>query len=186
MKLLLLFGVQGSGKGTQAKLIAQKHNYSIFEPGAKCREIAKLDTPLGIEIKETINSGKLVSSSHIKKLIETFLSETQNQKIIFDGYPRNQEQYETFLEIVKEHNLEYKGINFELSKEEAIKRLIKRAEIENRADDTPEVIEKRISIFYEDTLPIVKELENQNKITIINADDTIENIQDSINNKIEL
>ena len=186
MKLLVLFGVQGSGKGTQAKLIAEKNNYDIFEPGAKCREIAQQDSPLGKEIKETINSGKLVSSVHIKKLIESFLENTKSQKIIFDGYPRNKEQYETFLEIIQEHNLDYYGINFELSKEEAIKRLLKRAEIQNRADDTPEVIEKRLSIFYKDTLPIVEELKEQNKITIINANDTIENVEKSINDNVDL
>jgi len=180
MNLLVLFGVQGSGKGTQAKLLAEKFNYKIFETGAELRKIAKENSSLGIEIKETINSGNLVSSDHIKRLIEDFLEKNKDQKIIFDGFPRNNEQLETFLEIVKVSNLDFKAVIFELSKEKSIERLLKRAEIENREDDTQEVIEKRISIFYNDTLPVIEKIKENYEVIEIDADQSIENIHEEL------
>jgi len=180
MNLLVLLGVQGSGKGTQAKLLAEKLNYQIFETGAECRKIAKLDTPLGREIKETINSGKLVSSVHIRKLIKEFLSKNTEPSIIFDGFPRNFEQLPTFLDIINEYNLNTKAIVFELSKEKSIERLLKRAEIENREDDTQEIIEKRISIFYNDTLPVIEKIKENYEVIEINADQSIENIHEEL------
>ena len=176
MDLLVLFGVQGSGKGTQAKLIAEKFNYQIFETGAELRKIAKENSSLGIEIKETINSGNLVSSEHIKRLIQDFLEKNKGQKIIFDGFPRNAEQLKTFLEIVGLSGLNFKAVIFELSKEKSIQRLLKRAEIENREDDTKEVIEKRISIFYNETLPVIEKIKEKNEVIEIDADQSIESI----------
>ncbi|MBI96230.1 hypothetical protein CL656_03710 [bacterium] len=184
MNLLVLFGVQGSGKGTQAKLLAEKFNYQIFETGAELRKIAKEESSLGIEIKETINAGNLVSSNHIKRLIESFIEKNKDQKIIFDGFPRNQEQLKTFQEIIEKSQLEFKAIIFELSKEKSIERLLKRAQIENREDDTQDIIEKRISIFYNDTLPVIEKIKENYEVIEIDADQSIENIHEELIKKI--
>lgn len=180
MNLLVLFGVQGSGKGTQAKLLAEKFNYQIFETGAELRKIAKENSPLGIEIKETINSGNLVSSDHIKRLIESFIEKNNEEKIIFDGFPRNKEQLKAFQEIIEKSQLDFKAVIFELSKEKSIQRLLKRAEIENREDDTQEIIEKRISIFYNDTLPVIREIKENQEVIEIDADQNIDTIHQEL------
>ncbi len=186
MNLTLLFGVQGSGKGTQAKLLQQKFGFKVFEPGAEFRRISKEESDEGRQLKEIMKSGELVPNHMVKTLVLQFLINSGVNNIIFDGYPRNQEQYETFQEIIAEQNLDYRAIHLTLSKDEAIKRLIHRAKLENRADDTPEGMETRISIFHNETIPIIQEMESANKVININADNDIQSISTEIINKLGL
>ena len=74
----------------------------------------------------------------------------------------------------------FKAVIFELSKDKSIERLLKRAEIEHRADDTHEAIEKRISIFYNDTLPVIEKIKENYEVIEINADQSIENINEEL------
>jgi len=60
MKDIILFGMQGSGKGTQARILADKHAYKIFETGGQLRQLAAEDSELGREVKEITTAGKLV------------------------------------------------------------------------------------------------------------------------------
>ena len=73
MKDIILFGMQGSGKGTQARILADKHSYKIFETGGQLRQLAAEDSGLGREVKEITTAGKLVSNEIVMKIVENFL-----------------------------------------------------------------------------------------------------------------
>ncbi len=87
---LLLFGPPGAGKGTQADLISKKFNLKQISTGNILREEVSKNTLLGKEIESIISKGNLVSNDIVNKLVENILSNSfYNEKIIFDGYPRN-------------------------------------------------------------------------------------------------
>lgn len=103
-----------------------------------------------------------------------------------DGFPRLMEQAEFMIKKMEEYNREYVIVHFELSKEKALERMQKRAAIEARKDDTPEAMDRRIAIFMHETLPVIKHFESLGKVITINADDTLENIQAELRNKLGL
>lgn len=181
---LIFFGIQGSGKGTQAKLLAEKLGYQIFETGGELRKLAKEESELGKKVKETIEAGHLVSSELVLEIVRNFIKNADKTKIIFDGIPRNQDQYDSFMGILKEFELQYTAIHFKLEKDEAMKRLFKRAEIEGRADDNEESIKRRIDIFYNDTLPIITNFEKEGHLIEVDASPTVEEIYQDLTSRL--
>ncbi|MBT4936764.1 nucleoside monophosphate kinase, partial [Candidatus Peregrinibacteria bacterium] len=94
---LILFGMQGSGKGTQGKILAEKYGYRIFETGAELRAMVKSGTELGAKVKNIMESGKLVDTTIIMEIIEAFLENlSHDESVIFDGIPRSKEQMNQF------------------------------------------------------------------------------------------
>ena len=175
MHNIVLVGIQGSGKGTQARKILADYGYSFFEMGQKLRNFTTLEHPLAGEVKECLNSGKLVPS----EMIETILTHYRDthadaQGIVFDGIPRTPEQKALFEKVFPE----YFVIFLDLSREEALARLANRRidpssgesfpadfqgdfspftgnRLVKRDDDNPEAVSKRIEIFYQNTLPLL-------------------------------
>lgn len=183
----LFFGIQGSGKGTQTKLIGQKFNIPVFETGHELRKIAEESTPLGQEVKATIESGHLVSNDVIMQIVEVFLERNKEAKhLIFDGIPRNTEQQNLLHSLLNAAGREFQAVLIKLSEQEAVTRLTKRAEIENRKDDTAEGIQKRISIFYEHTEPLLAFYRKNHNLVEIDGDKTVEEVYTELTNKLEL
>jgi adenylate kinase len=185
MKNLIFFGIQGSGKGTQAKLLAQNFGYTIFETGSELRNIAKEDSDLGCKVKETIESGHLVSTELVIEILKDFIHKHKNVPVIFDGIPRSDDQNKLFRELLTVENVDYLAVHFKLDKEEAFKRLLKRAEIENRADDNEESINRRIDIFFNSTVPVIETFSAENKLIEIDAKPSIEEIYQTLSTSIQ-
>lgn len=179
---LALFGIQGSGKGTQAKIIAERYNLINFETGETCRTLAKEDSELGKKIRDIVEHGDLVSTSIIMEIVEHYISKIpSSQGIIFDGLPRNSEQQVAFDAILKKWNRDFLAIRIDLPEEVTIKRLLSRA----RHDDIPEIITNRIKIFIKETSPVIDLYRSQNKIIDINGDQTIENVAIEVESKLD-
>ena len=179
---LALFGIQGSGKGTQAKIIAERYNLVIFETGEKCRSLAKEDSELGQKIRDIVEHGNLVPASIIMEIVDDFVGKTSpDQGIIFDGLPRNSEQQRLFDQILQKWNRQFLAIKIELPEEVTIKRLLSRG----RHDDVPEIITNRIKIFIKETSPVIDYYLTQNKVIEINGDQTIENVAIEVETKLD-
>ena len=124
---IIIMGPQGSGKGTQAEMLAEKYDLQIFETGNILRSIAKEDTEIGRKINEIINTnGEIVPWDFMKeKILEQKLNELDKEKgIIFDGTPRILEGVEFWDKKFKEANRKLDYVFYvDISKEESIKRL---------------------------------------------------------------
>ena len=156
---LLVLGPQGSGKGTQAKLIAKTYGIPHIATGDMIREMKELDTELGRRVKEIYDRGDLVDDATIVELIESRLDRGDTLPgFILDGFPRNTAQAEALDELL--HRLERDlDVVFELqvgNREVLLERIAKRAVEEGRSDDTPEAIRKRLEIYERETAPLVE------------------------------
>lgn len=206
---LIFFGMQGSGKGTQARITEERYNMSIFETGAQLRKLANEDSELGKKVKEIIESGNLVPNDIVMEIVGDFFYKLPHGKqVIFDGIPRKMIQAETLEILLNENNREYMGVNLKISKDVAMERLTKRRICEDcktvypanyekdscekcggklitRSDDNPEVIEKRINVFLEETMPVIEKFENDGKLININAEQDIEAVAKEFFEKLD-
>jgi adenylate kinase len=102
---LVIFGPPGAGKGTQSKFILKKYNLHQLSTGELLRNEIINKTSLGLEISSTINGGNLVSDKIVSDLIEKFISNNiYKNRLIFDGYPRNEAQAENLNILLKKYD----------------------------------------------------------------------------------
>jgi adenylate kinase len=102
---IVIFGPPGAGKGTQSKYIVKKFNLFQLSTGELLRNEIINKTQLGLNISSTMNSGNLVSDKIVSDLIEIYISNNDfNDRLIFDGYPRNISQAENLNLLLKKYN----------------------------------------------------------------------------------
>jgi len=156
---ILLLGPQGSGKGTQAKLISKTYGIPQIATGDMIREIKELDTELGRRVREIYDRGDLVDDATIVELIESRLDRGDTiPGFVLDGFPRNTAQAEALDELLTRLGRDL-DVVLELQvadREVLLERLAKRAAEEGRTDDTPEAIGKRLEIYDRETAPLVE------------------------------
>jgi len=124
---LILFGMQGAGKGTLSKQLAERYNMKIFETGGELRRLAQEDSELGKKIKSIIEAGHLVSNEVVMEIVENFMKNlNEDTQVIFDGIPRSPEQAKSLNALLDNHNRNYKAVLIEIKKETALSRLTTR------------------------------------------------------------
>ena len=175
---LVFFGIQGSGKGTQAKKLAAEFGYDIFEAGGELRKIKKSGTPLGDEVASYIDEGKLVPFEIIMRVTkEVVLARPTDQQILFDGIPRDEDQMEAFNDIMEEVGRDFQCVEIKLDKEEAVKRILGRAEEEGRADDADEsIILRRMDTFIKKTMPVIGAYKDRGKLIEVDGDSSVDEV----------
>ena len=154
---VLLLGVQGSGKGTQAKRIASEYGLAHIATGDILRGAIADGSELGRRVQPILESGELVPDDLMIELIrERLQSPDAENGFILDGFPRTMAQADALDSMLSEIDRPL-SVVFELQvpDEVAIERLHKRAVEEGRADDTPEAIAKRIQLYHSETKPLV-------------------------------
>jgi adenylate kinase len=201
MKDIVLIGMQGSGKGTQGDLLMDKYGFSKFESGANLRSMSAQDTDLGKLIKSLIDKGSFIPDDLILEIFKYYLLNAPTDKpIIYDGMPRNIDQYTHFNEILSNLERDYVVLYLHIGEEEALRRLNTRKICKNcgrsypssyekdvcekcnfpltiRADDTnKDAVLKRISIYRDQTLPIIELYKKEGKLMEINGERSIEEV----------
>ncbi|MBT4119446.1 MAG: adenylate kinase [Candidatus Peribacter sp.] len=175
---LVFFGIQGSGKGTQAKTLAAELKYYIFEAGGELRKIKASGTDLGELVKKYIDNGELVPFEIIMEVVnEAVAAVPDDQKILFDGIPRDEDQMNAFDKILSDAGRQIRCVHILLDKDEAVERIKGRAEIEGRADDADqEKVLRRMDLFSEKTMPVIAEYESAGKVIEIDGKGSVEEI----------
>lgn len=170
-KDIILIGKQGSGKGTQSKILADAYKYVIFETGGALRSIAQSGSELGKKVLEITQRGDLVSNDVVMAIVEDFIEKIEpGTPVIFDGIPRSEEQRVSLETLLKKHHREFVVVELTLHNEVAIERMLGRG----RQDDTPEAIKKRLENFDAYTAPLIEVWRKQDKVLTIDGDLCIE------------
>lgn len=175
---LVFFGIQGSGKGTQAKKLAAEFGYDIFEAGGELRKIAASGSKLGETVKSYIDQGHLVPHEIIMEVVKAAVGmRPTSTKILFDGIPRDLDQMRDFDAIMKAAGRDFRCIHFLLDAREAEKRILGRAKAEGRADDANnEIIRRRMSTFSGKTLPVIEKYVQAKKVAEVSADRGVDEV----------
>lgn len=173
---IVLLGPPGSGKGTQAKKLAAKFGYLHLSTGDMLREEVKNDTTLGRQAKQLMESGDLVPDELIVAMIKVRLGATDDG-VILDGFPRTVAQAEALdLMLAANDQRIDQALLVDVSDQEVTQRLIGRARIEGRADDTPEVIANRLAVYKKQTEPIVEYYSGKSLLTKVNGEQEIDEV----------
>jgi adenylate kinase len=198
---IIIFGPQGSGKGTQARLLCEKFGFFYFESGAYLRKLGEKFP----HIKKIMDEGKLVPDKEFTSYLTAYLDEQHlYNDIIFDGFPRTLEQF-NFLKIwLEDKNVSIDLVfDIQISEEETINRLSSRrmdpetgkiynlitdkppAEIDinrlvQRGDDYPEAIKKRLGWYKDKVVPLINHLKEVTKVVELNGERPIDEIQNEL------
>jgi len=176
---LSLFGIQGSGKGTHAKLLAAEFDYDIYGTGTELRKIAATDTELGRLVKGYVDSGNLAPVDVVMQVTKEWLDRHHDRKLIFDAIPRSLEQLEPFMKIMAEKGRTLMGVHIKIDEERALERIMKRSS--GRIDDATESsIRRRLQIFRETTMPVIEWYAAKNQMVEVDGEGSIEEVFDRI------
>lgn len=176
---VIIIGIQGSGKSTQGKLLAEKIGVKYLSSGHIFRALSKEHTPLGQQIKVLINAGFLVPDQKTLKIIEDYLKrEEYRNGFVLDGFPRTLNQAENFSQEVD------KVIYLKISDKEALWRISGREEI--REDETIMALRKRIEMFHKYTEPVLDYYKEKNLLLEIDGESSIDEIHKDILTKLHI
>jgi adenylate kinase len=203
---ILLFGPQGSGKGTQARLMVEKFGFFYFESGAYLRRMAEKYP----SIKKTMDEGKLVPDTEFTSYLTAYLDQKNlYDNIVFDGFPRTVDQYHFLKKWLLDKNVKLDlALVIEISEEESVRRLSARrldpktGEIYNlitepppsgvdlkllihRDDDQPEAIKRRLAIYHDRTQKLIDELQKDLKVYKLNGERQVDVIFTEIESIIQ-
>lgn len=172
---ILLLGPQGSGKGTQAKRIAGDYGVEHISTGDMLRAEIASGSELGNRVKAIVDGGELVPDDVMVELIRNALP--SDSGFILDGFPRTTAQADALDEMLREEDRDLDVVfELQIDREAVVERLLKRAELEGRADDTPEAIDRRLTTYYRETEPVVEHYRARGIVVGIHADRTIDEV----------
>lgn len=169
---IVLLGAPGSGKGTQAALLADALSIPAISTGEMLREAVTSGNALGERVSDILNAGELVDDDTMADVIRERLSQADAQRgFLLDGYPRTMAQAATLASILDRAG---KSLDIVIQVEVPEAELIKRALGRQREDDTEEVIKNRLSVYEENTAPLVDHYREQGLLVSVDGDQSIE------------
>jgi len=205
----ILFGAPGVGKGTQAKILSTRLNIPHISTGDILRQAVKDETPMGIEAKKIMDAGELVSDDIMIGIIKDTLNSAKCKNgFILDGFPRTIAQAKAIDLLLNELSINHISlVAITANEEEIVNRLTNRRECRNcknifnyreihglescpncgavnsfrqRDDDKEDVIRHRLKVYQENTKPVLKYYEDQNKVVFVNGLDSVERVAENI------
>ncbi|SDU79435.1 Adenylate kinase [Arcanobacterium phocae] len=179
---LILTGAPGAGKGTQAGAVSEALGIPAISTGEIFRAEIANKSDIGLEAQRYISAGNLVPDTVTNEIVRRRLAQPDTVNgFLLDGYPRTLEQIEALDSMLAENDQSMDAmIVIAIPDEEVEGRLLKRAEIEGRADDTPEVIAHRVAVYHEATEPIIEAYRKRGKLVTIDGIGTIEEVRSRI------
>jgi len=179
---IVIFGPPGAGKGTQSEKIIEKYGVVHISTGDLFRWHTKNDTPLGLKVKEIMDSGQLVSDDiTIAMLREEVEKNPQASGFLFDGFPRTVPQAEALDELMKSMGTQINAVvELKVTEDEVRKRIAKRKELEGRVDDADDKLERRIQEYFNKTVHVLPFYQEQDRLDTVNGIGEIDAIFQSI------
>jgi adenylate kinase len=154
---VIMMGPPGAGKGTQATFVAEHFGIPAISTGDIFRANVAEGTPLGVEAKRYMDAGEYVPDEITNEMVRNRIDEPDAEPgFLLDGYPRTLAQVKELDGMVEftGHRLDA-AVVLTVDDEEIVQRLLQRAEVEGRADDTEDVIRRRQEVYREQTEPLI-------------------------------
>jgi adenylate kinase len=173
---LIILGAPGSGKGTQAELIAQKYHLKHITGGALLRQEVESGSPKGVLIGHIMNKGGLVPFQTITSITEPVIIDHKDA-FILDGSPRDIDQATYLTDFFDEEQITLRQVFYlSVPTDKLVDRLMARAKQESRGDDNLETIKARFTVFEQETLPVIEYYQSRGILTEIDGDRSIPDI----------
>lgn len=207
MRNIIILGPPGSGKGTQAKRLAEKLNLTYFGTGDLIREEIAKKTETGKIFESFLSKGELVPDDLINQLIRDKIHGYKDGPMVFDGFPRTMDQVRILEDVWSGE--EFTVLNIQVSAESLIKRMEKRricakcdkifivtdpekqttcdvcgGKLIRRTDDNPEVLKERIKVYEKQTAPLIDYYSQKGILENINGEPPIEVVEADIWEKV--
>ncbi len=184
---MLILGPQGSGKGTQARRIAAEYGIPHIATGDMFRDAVAQGTPLGRRVEPILASGRLVPDDLTIELVRQRLSRPDTETgFVLDGFPRTVRQAEALDALLEELGRPLDVIlDLRVPDEVCVQRMLGRAGAEGRADDTPEVIRRRLRTYHRQTAPVLDYYLPTGKVVGIHGDRSIDEVWAEIQGALE-
>jgi len=175
---LVLLGAPGSGKGTQATRLKDHLQVPHISTGDLLRAEVAAGSKLGLEAKEIMARGDLVSDAILLGMIEDRLSRADTANgFILDGYPRNLAQASALDELLRRIGQPIDcAVQLDVDNELLVERIAGRAKAEGRADDNPESVRKRLSIYSGQTAPVVDYYRQHGQLSVVNGVGSLDDV----------
>jgi adenylate kinase len=183
---LLIMGPPGAGKGTQAKGLAESFEIPAISTGDIFRGIAKADeataTPLAKQVKQIMDSGGYISDEVTNQIVAERLGQPDAAKgFLLDGYPRTAGQVEALDTMLAEAGYKLDAvISLQADQDQLVGRLLKRAQIEGRTDDTEEAIRNRQQIYADQTADLLKVYSDRGLLVRVDGIGEVDEVADRI------
>ncbi|MDA3146204.1 adenylate kinase [Leucobacter sp. UCMA 4100] len=184
---LLIIGPPGAGKGTQATQIATTFEIPAISTGDIFRANIKGQTELGKRVQQIIESGELVPDALTNEIVADRLQQDDAKNgFLLDGYPRTVDQVHALDAMLAPVNAKLDAVVLlEADTDEVVARLLNRAQLEGRADDTEEVIRHRQEVYAEQTAPLIHLFSERGILVAVDGLGTVEEVANRINTALE-
>ncbi len=179
---MLIIGPPGSGKGTQAARISERLGVPAISTGDIFRDNVKRQTPLGVEARTFMDAGDFVPDSVTNSMVRDRLAQDDVQEgFLLDGYPRTAAQVTELDDILRENALELDVVlQLTADDEELVRRLLGRAELDGRSDDTERVIRHRLGLYHDQTEAVVSRYDERGIVTRVDGIGPIDEITERV------
>ena len=168
---LVLLGAPGSGKGTQATRLKDHLQVPHISTGDLLRAEVAAGSKLGLEAKEVMARGELVSDAILLGMLEDRFSRDDTAGgFILDGYPRNLAQADALGALLEKlgQRFDY-AVQLDVPTELLVERIAGRAKAEGRADDTPEAVRNRLKVYNDQTAPVIEYFRQKGQLTVVDG-----------------
>jgi len=178
----MILGAPGSGKGTQGKLLAEHLGIPQVSTGELLRAAVRQRTPLGIQAKEYMDRGLLVPDDVVLSLIREILDSREGARgVLMDGFPRTVPQAVAVDALLAGRRMRVDVVLLlDVAEDELVRRLLGRAAKEGRSDDNLESIKQRLTVYHEQTAPLVAHYERQGVVKRVPGMGGVDEIQGRI------
>ena len=188
MKNIIIFGAPGSGKGTQSDKLIAKYGFNHISTGDVLRAEIKNGTELGKTAQQYIEQGQLIPDDLMISILASVYDGfgRGHKGVIFDGFPRTIPQAEALKQMLSERGDKVAAmVELDVPEDELMKRLVLRGQQSGRADDNEETIKKRLTVYHQQTMPLIEWYKQEGLHHHINGLGELERIFDDICNVID-
>lgn len=179
---LVFIGPPGAGKGTQCKRLVELLSIPHLSTGEMLRAVKKQDSALSRWVASHIDSGKLAPDHLVMRIVaQKLASDECINGALFDGFPRTLIQAQLLDDHLAETGLVLDmALELKVKEEELIQRILKRAQVDGRADDNYETIRERLNVFNTQTAPLTEYYASQGKLETVDGMQTPDKVFEDI------